>query len=201
MKTVVYPALAALAMMSVACNGGRPSPAPVPVPQPADHDQIIAALVDAHNKERAGKALPPLTVSPALSKAAQLHSDDQATHGFMSHTGSDRSSPFDRMEQQGYRYSYAGENVAWGQADVPAVMRAWMGSLGHRFNILSKNYTEIGVGVTNDAQGRPYWTADFGRPINGVKRNTGVKRAEPPWNTTVDRSEAASSITKEPGDG
>jgi hypothetical protein len=75
-----------------------------------------------------------------------------------------------------------------------------MGSLGHRFNILSKNYTEIGVGVTNDAQGRPYWTADFGRSAGGVKRDTTVKRAEPPWKTTMDRSGAASSITREPGD-
>ena len=50
------------------------------------------------------------------SDVAQGHSQDMADHNFMAHNGSDGSSPFDRMQRAGYRFSFAGENVAAGQS-------------------------------------------------------------------------------------
>ena len=56
-----------------------------------------------------------------------------------------------------YRYSAIAENVAQGQKNPSQVVNAWMKSPGHRKNILSPKYTEIGVGYSNN-----YWTQVFG---------------------------------------
>ena len=86
-----------------------------------------------------------------------------AAHAKMSHTGSDGSSPFDRIKAEGYRFEKAGENVAYGQPSVAEVMRSWMDSRPHRENILG-DFTEIGVAVEYAEDGTPYWCVDFGRP-------------------------------------
>jgi uncharacterized protein YkwD len=78
----------------------------------------------------------------------------------MSHTGSDGSSPFDRIRRYGYNYRRAAENVAAGYSSAQDVMRGWMNSSGHRANILNPRYRDIGIG---DASGnKRYWTETFG---------------------------------------
>jgi uncharacterized protein YkwD len=77
----------------------------------------------------------------------------------MSHTGSDGSSPGDRITRAGYTWSAYGENVAYGYATPEQVMNGWMNSPGHRANILNCSFKEIGVGL---AQPGSYWTQDFG---------------------------------------
>lgn len=192
MKAIAFALFSSVSLLFASCQGPAPTPNPPtpPAPQPAP-GEANAKLVEAHNKAREAQGLPPLVQSPALTKAAQIHSDDMARTGRMSHTGSDGSSPFQRMEKAGYRYGYAGENVAYGQVDVPAVMKAWMNSSGHRSNILSRNYKELGVAVANGRDGRPYWTATFGASIDGVARGT-----EP--RTFMSGGPDASSIRREP---
>ena len=142
----------------------RPRPvAPVPAPiENVDSDDDVQALVDAHNVERSQRRLEPLRFNPALGEAATLHAQDMARRGKMSHTGGDRSSPFDRMTRAGYRFTRAGENVAAGQTSVAEVMRDWMHSPGHRRNILGA-FREIGVARVTGADGTSYWCATFGR--------------------------------------
>ena len=60
-----------------------------------------------------------------------------------------------------FSYSAAGENIAKGQQSPAQVMSSWMNSAGHRQNILSSNYTDIGVGVAKDANGAIYWVQMF----------------------------------------
>jgi uncharacterized protein YkwD len=82
---------------------------------------------------------------------------------WMSHRGPDLSSPARRIERAGYAYAAMGENVAAGQRTPEEAMRSWMGSPGHRHNILGR-YTEMGVGVARSANGSLYWCVDFGAP-------------------------------------
>ena len=114
------------------------------------------------NAERSAVGAPPLAACAALNRAAMDHSADQAAHNKMSHDGSDGSTPWERMHRAGYYYSSAAENVAAGQPDVNAVMSAWMGSTGHRNNILSTGSAHVGVGLAHSAGGTPYWTQVFG---------------------------------------
>lgn len=132
-------------------------------PPPAD-DPTAAALIAAHNKERAERKLPPLTAEPKLTAAARAHAADMASHKKMAHEGSDGSTPADRVKRQGYTYLRTGENVAAGQTSVEAVMDAWMNSPHHRENILG-DFTEIGVARAEAEDGAPYWCVDFGRPF------------------------------------
>jgi uncharacterized protein YkwD len=125
---------------------------------------FLNQLLEAHNKERAAKDLPPLTLDPRLTKAAEVHVLDMAGHSKMSHEGSDMSQPAERIARQKYRYVLVGENVAQGQEDVKEVMKAWMESPGHRDNILG-DFTQMGASVYKDQSGSPFWCVDFGRDI------------------------------------
>ena len=68
------------------------------------------------------------------------------------------------MTSFGIAYTAAGENIAAGQPDPKSVVTSWMNSPGHRANILSKSYTEIGVGFASGGTYGTYWTEDFIHP-------------------------------------
>lgn len=122
------------------------------------------------NAERAQVGCGALTPNDKLVVAARGHSLDMANNDFFSHTGSNGSSPGDRIEAQGYNWSWWGENIAAGYTTPADVMNGWMDSPGHRDNILDCNFTEIGIGYifrANDPGSvtyRHYWTQVFGRP-------------------------------------
>lgn len=120
---------------------------------------VAARIVQLVNAERAKVGCSALTLNATLSKAAQAHSDDMAAHQNMSHTGSDGSSPGDRITRAGYTWSAYGENVAYGYSTPEQVMAGWMASPGHKANILNCSFKEIGVGL---AQPNSFWTQDFG---------------------------------------
>ncbi|MCU0501377.1 MAG: CAP domain-containing protein [Anaerolineae bacterium] len=127
-------------------------------------------VVELVNQARAKEGCAPLAMNAALNNAALRHSEDMARNDFFSHTGSDGSSPWDRMEREGYQWSRAGENIAIGYVTPEDVMDGWMNSAGHRANILNCNFRDIGVGyayLANDSgqvNYRHYWTQDFGAP-------------------------------------
>lgn len=122
-------------------------------------DQEILNLV---NQERANVGADPLRINEQLDQAADLHSQDQANMNVMTHKGSNGSEIGTRAQDVGYQYSAAGENVAAGYPDAEAVMAGWMGSSGHRNNILSDGFEELGVGYSVGSDGTAYWTQNFG---------------------------------------
>jgi uncharacterized protein YkwD len=124
--------------------------------------QVIALI----NNERANVGVGSLSGQGQLGSAARSRSKDMACNGFFSHTGSDGSSPSARISREGYGWSAVAENIAAGYGDPASVVAGWMGSQGHKDNILNPNYTEIGIGYVY-VSGSPYgtyWTADFARP-------------------------------------
>lgn len=125
--------------------------------QSADENEAVAIT----NRERAAAGCGTVTVNAKLASAARLHSQDQAQHNTMSHTGSDGSSPWDRSKRAGYANAI-GENVAAGYRTPAAVMDGWMNSEGHRANILNCDARSIGVGLAYSSNGTPYWTQMFG---------------------------------------
>ncbi|MCB1217161.1 hypothetical protein KDL44_07195 [bacterium] len=107
------------------------------------------------NVERERYGLPPLERSRHLDYVAQAHARDMGLRDYFSHTSQGYGlSPFDRMNavQTAY-YDTAGENVAAGQRTPQEVLIAWMGSSGHRANILNPSFTHIGIGVYYDSAG------------------------------------------------
>ena len=115
-------------------------------------------VVELTNAERAKQGLPALTLDTELSTVARAKSEDMSKNNYFDHTSPTYGSPFDMMKQFGVSYKAAGENIAKGQTTPEQVVKAWMNSEGHRANILSSNFTHIGVGYVADGN---YWTQQF----------------------------------------
>jgi uncharacterized YkwD family protein len=115
-------------------------------------------VIDLTNEQRRKNGLPNLQPDTALSNVAQEKSNDMQAKNYFSHTSPTYGSPFDMMRDFGVTYRSAGENIAMGQQSAEEVVNAWMNSEGHRKNILSPNYTHIGVGHTGSGN---YWTQMF----------------------------------------
>ncbi|MFB6503196.1 MULTISPECIES: CAP domain-containing protein [unclassified Streptomyces] len=126
---------------------------------PATTSPAAARVLALVNGERDKAGCSPLTLNSELTKAARTHSEDMAAHRNMSHTGSDGSTPGDRITDAGYEWRAYGENVAHGHETPESVMAGWMDSPGHRRNILDCSFKEIGVGLAGPGD---YWTQDFG---------------------------------------
>jgi uncharacterized protein YkwD len=132
-----------------------------PTPGAAETD-FLQELLELVNDERAAVGAAPVTLSPQLTEAAQRHAEDMANNTFLSHFGSDGSTMQTRIEAADYNWSAIGENIAMGQTSPEAVMESWMDSSGHRQNILNPNYSELGLGYAEAANG-PYWVQVFAK--------------------------------------
>ena len=119
------------------------------------------SLIKIHNELRENKRVASLEVSQQLMIAARHHAAWMAINNKMSHYEGKIDLSY-RVNLVGYSWSSIGENIAFGQETSEEVMKDWMNSPGHRSNILSNSYTEIGVGVVKASNGQKYWCTVFG---------------------------------------
>jgi uncharacterized YkwD family protein/spore coat assembly protein SafA len=136
----------------------------ITVPNIDDIKALENEVIRLVNSERAKKGLPALKANWQVSRVARYKSQDMIDKNYFSHTSPTYGSPFRMLETFGVSFSAAGENIAMGQRTPSEVMNAWMGSPGHRNNILSPSYTEIGVGLAKSGNRRYYWTQMFIKP-------------------------------------
>lgn len=108
--------------------------------------EYVDAVISLTNKERQKAGLTALKAYPELNDVANVKAQDMNEKGYFSHTSPTYGSPFDMMRDFGITYKSAGENIAQGQRTPEEVVNAWMNSEGHRANILSKDFSHIGVG-------------------------------------------------------
>lgn len=150
------------------------APAPAPAPQQpsqpsaepteqapqqtAGLSAVEQKVLDLTNAERAKSGLKPLAADAKLMDAARVKSADMRQNNYFSHTSPVHGSPFDQMKAAGISYKKAAENIAMGQRTAEEVVKGWMESPGHRQNILTPEFTHIGIGY--DSNGH-YWTQMF----------------------------------------
>jgi len=134
-------------------------------------EQVLSLVNAARSKPRkCGResfpAVPPLTLSAMLSRAALIHSQDMANNDFFEHEGSDGSKVGDRTARIGYNWRAVAENIAIGAETAEIVVQGWLDSPGHCVNIMSADYTEMGIAYVVEPKSKPgiYWTQVFGRP-------------------------------------
>jgi uncharacterized protein YkwD len=101
----------------------------------------------------------PLGYSPALQAAAESHAQYLSRTGNFSHDGAGGTSAGDRVRRAGYQSCLTAENIARGQPDIRSVVANWMGSPGHRSNILNAQLTQYGF-----AQAGSVWVLVLARP-------------------------------------
>jgi uncharacterized protein YkwD len=137
---------------------------------------VESSLLARVNSIRRSHGLRALSISLALSAAAAYHSRQMIVHGFFEHESRGGGAFWKRVEcfygSAGFRAWEVGENLAYGSPDLSAAatVRMWMNSPGHRENLLSRRWREIGLGVLHvgsaggEYGGSPVTvvTADFG---------------------------------------
>jgi uncharacterized protein YkwD len=131
------------------------------------------AVLAELNAERANHGLPALKLNSKLVSAAHSHNLAMAKADKLSHQLNGEAALGSRVSAAGYRWSAVGENVAYNssrsQGGVLAVQKAMYNEKppddGHRRNILSKTYVDVGIDVINDSvHGKVWLVTDFGRP-------------------------------------
>jgi uncharacterized protein YkwD len=132
--------------------------------------QVDVSTVCLLNAQRRKRHLRPLHVNKKLSLASKRHARAMAAHHFFAHgdfVGRIRAVHY----LAGAASWIVGENIAWGsqRLGTPAeIVKAWMHSPPHRANILSRSFSEVGIGVSRGApvpgvdDGVTYAT-DFGK--------------------------------------
>ncbi len=132
---------------------------------------INSVVVDMTNQERASLGLGELKTNEALRKAAQAKADDMAKSGYFAHQSPDGKTPWYWIDQTGYTYKAAGENLAVNFDYSRDVVNAWMNSPTHKANIVKAKYQEIGIGIAEGFYlGRPtvFVVQMFGTPKGDI---------------------------------
>jgi uncharacterized protein YkwD len=125
-----------------------------------------STLVTLTNRARASHGLRALRVDSKLSAIARSRSKDMIVRDYFSHTIKGTSyNVFHILDQKGYCYRIAGENIGWNNypddSATYAVQNQFMGSPGHRANILNKAWDVIGIGAYKGPTGKKMWTVLF----------------------------------------
>lgn len=137
-----------------------------------NRQEQINQIISQTNAERSKNGLPPLRKNALLMASAQLHAIDMEIRSYFSHNSPEGYGPEHRIKATGYmdidfntcncsRFEIkVGENIAQGIAPPREIMDGWMASKeGHRENILSPDFQEIGVGLSASGE---YWVQHFG---------------------------------------
>jgi uncharacterized protein YkwD len=162
--------LAAFVLVLLALSGASAAAAPVLVPQTAPPVPLLASgqassavlgrlgagVLQELNRVRAAHALPALRSAPSLTVSARHHSTQMGRRGFFAHESADGTPFWRRIERfygdDGFRSWEVGENLFWQSPTALAaisVVRSWLGSPGHRANVLSRDWREAGVGAVS----------------------------------------------------
>ena len=144
-------------------------------PRHLSQRQARTAIRCLVNRKRANHGLRRLGKSTRLKKAAQKHTRHMQNHRCFAHECPGEPSVLSRLKKVRYihgglRSWLYGENIAYGQSHLgtpKAIVRAWMHSPGHRYNILNPDFREIGIGFARGIPQRPgsggaTVTTDFG---------------------------------------
>lgn len=126
-------------------------------------------LLQDTNIERSRSQEGDLALNASLNAAAQAKANDMVAHDYWAHNSPDGKTPWTFVINSGYDYQAAGENLAFGFMNAQQVLTGWMNSPEHRANILNRNYSDVGFGITtaDNYQGKGRTTvvvAMYGQP-------------------------------------
>jgi uncharacterized protein YkwD len=145
----------------------------------ASEKQLIALT----NQSRAAAGLKALKVDSTLTSVARWRSKDMIVRDYFSHDIPGYGQVFKKLDSKGYCYKLAGENIGWNtypDAEATAqIHQMFMGSSGHRANILRKSWDAIGVGSYKGADGKKMWTVLFADKCGSTVKATPKPTARP----------------------
>lgn len=136
---------------------------PVPTKSTDDLAKINEVIAEI-NRVRVANGRSPLAVSSELQTAAAVHNTDMIRNSFFSHTGSDGSSPAQRVARTGFPATAVGELLAAANGTPAVVVQAWLDQ-GQRETVLDADYTSIGAHYqfVRAVGYQHYWTVKLAR--------------------------------------
>lgn len=130
-----------------------------------------AEVIRLTNVQRSANGLLPVTENSTLDSAALAKGNDMLAKGYWAHFAPDGTSPWSFFLRFGYKYQYAGENLARDFSNANDAVNAWMNSPTHKENILNAHYRDIGIGVVEGSLSGVNTTIIvqfFGSPLGGA---------------------------------
>lgn len=197
------PAGAQASAQDAACPGADDAPTAATIAQAS---QATLCLL---NDERAAAGLQPVAETPGLTQPSAAYSARMVAEDFFAHVAPDGSTLVDRLTAARYIAPdgdwTVGENIAWGQGELATprnIVIAWMNSPGHRHNILTGEFEEIGVGIVLGTPGDASWGATYTTDFGAVAgRETLASAASVPAAATAAPKTAASAKTTKTAKG
>lgn len=113
-----------------------------------------ATLLQYINNARSSNGLAPVAENSLLDKSAKLKADNMINSNYWSHNAPDGTQWQTFIQQAGYVYSAAAENLAYGKYEYypeQTIVNNWLNSAEHRENMLNGRYTEIGIAIVKAA--------------------------------------------------
>ena len=107
-------------------------------------------LLQSTNQQRAANGQSALSLHSKLNAAAQAKANDMAARNYWSHNTPEGQEPWIFIDQAGYAYYQAGENLAYGFTTSGDTVTGWMNSPTHKANMLDGAYQEVGFGYANN---------------------------------------------------
>lgn len=131
------------------------------------YSEFANRVLELVNIERANAGVAPLVLDEALCNAANMRAIEMDRTGEFSHTRPGGRECFTVVDYCNIGYMMCGENIAAGQPtpeDVVNGKYGWMSSEGHKANILSPEYTKMGLGYSvglSNGQYSGFWAQEF----------------------------------------
>lgn len=128
-------------------------------------------LIKLTNLEREKNNLPLLSENPRLNQAAEEKAKNMFEENYWAHYSPSGKDPWGFIQRAGYKFSYAGENLARNFQNSDEVVSAWMASPTHKENIINRNYKDLGIAVMNGVLNGEETTLvvqEFGTPTEAV---------------------------------
>ncbi|MGI5826554.1 MAG: CAP domain-containing protein [Patescibacteria group bacterium] len=138
-------------------------------------------IIELTNAERQKQGLPLLRENALLSEAARQKAADMFAFNYWAHVSPSGRTPWTFFTDVGYKYQYAGENLARDFRDPDSVVRAWMNSPSHKENIVNGKYQEIGIAVVDGS-------------LQGVETTLVVQLFGTPYGAAVNESQAGQPV-------
>lgn len=145
-------------------------------------DITVEKLFSLTNIEREKLGLESLKYNEKLAEAAAEKGKDMFTKNYWAHYSPDgKTTPWDFILNKGYKYEYAGENLAKNFLFSQPVIDAWMNSPSHRENLVKKEFTEVGFAVVNgilNGEETTLVVQMFGKPLTNNQTFTPPKEVQ-----------------------
>lgn len=161
-----------------------------------------AEVISLTNAQRASNGLQPLSENSTLDSAALAKGNDMLAKGYWAHFSPDGTSPWSFFLSFGYKYKYAGENLARDFGSANDAVSAWMNSPTHRENILNPNYRDIGIGVVEGSLAGADTTIIvqfFGSPLSGGTETIPIAKAKETATTIPTPKPTITAVVSTPG--